>query len=57
MEEILDSWMHHGKLQYLVKCYGYLKEESTWEPESNFENAQDEIKNFHGKHPAAPRRI
>jgi hypothetical protein len=40
-----------------VKWFGYLKEESTWESEANLEHAQDEIKDFHKKHPAAPQRI
>ena len=34
-EKILDSRLHRGKLQYLVKWKGYPNEENTWEPENN----------------------
>ena len=46
----------HG-FQYLVKWKGFPHEESTWEPAVNLKNAADAIKDFHLKHPSAPRKI
>ncbi|KAL5520683.1 hypothetical protein ACEPAF_2684 [Sanghuangporus sanghuang] len=46
VEEILDSRLHRGKLQFLVKWVGY--EEATWQPESDVkDNAQESIQEFY----------
>ncbi|KAL5524985.1 hypothetical protein ACEPAF_8854 [Sanghuangporus sanghuang] len=56
VEEILDSHLHRGKLQFLVKWVGY--EEATWQPESDVkDNAQESIQEFYRKHPGAPRKL
>ncbi|KAL5536505.1 hypothetical protein ACEPAF_327 [Sanghuangporus sanghuang] len=56
VEEILDSRLHRGKLQFLVKWVGY--EEATWQPESDVkDNAQESIQEFYHKHPGAPRKL
>ncbi|KAL5524999.1 hypothetical protein ACEPAF_8868 [Sanghuangporus sanghuang] len=56
VEEILDSRLHRGKLQFLVKWVGY--EEATWQPESDVkDNAQESIQEFYRKHPGAPRKL
>ncbi|KAL5533015.1 hypothetical protein ACEPAF_4789 [Sanghuangporus sanghuang] len=56
VEEILDSRLHRGKLQFLVKWVGY--EETTWQPESDVkDNAQESIQEFYRKHPGAPRKL
>ena len=55
VEEIVDSRMNRGRLQYLVHWKGYPKEERTWEPARNLSNAQDAILKFHREHPSAPR--
>ena len=47
VEEIQDSRLFRGKLQYLVKWKGYLNEERTWEPEKNVENSPDLVKTFY----------
>src|ERR1700722_7155636 len=47
VEEILDSRIHRGKLQYLVKWKGYLSNENSWEPTINLKNAPQMIQNFH----------
>ena len=57
VEQILDSRLYRGKLQYLVKWLGYTEEHNTWEPPSNLNNAQEAIDLFHKKHPSAPRNI
>jgi len=57
VEQILDSWLCHSQLQYLVKWQGYTEEHNTWEPPTNLANAQDAIDKFHFLHPAAPRRL
>jgi len=57
VEQILDSRLRRGQLQYLVKWQGYTEEHNTWEPLANLTNAQDAIDAFHQSHPAAPRRL
>ena len=55
VEEIMDSKMDRGTLKYLVKWKGYPREEWTWEPPRNLENAKAAITKFHRTHPNAPR--
>ena len=55
VEQVLDSKLHHGKLQYLVKWIGY--NEPSWEPEENLEHAKDTVNDFYRLHPGAPRRL
>ena len=57
VEYIKDSRLQRGKLQYLVKWKGYAQEESTWEPEECVKNSQSLVKDFHSKHPSAPKKI
>jgi len=40
-----------------VKWKIYPNEESTWEPAEHLKKAGKSIKDFHEKHPSAPRRI
>ena len=47
MTSILDSRLHRGNLQYLVKWLGYTEEYNTWEPLSNLKNAEEAVKDFH----------
>ena len=35
VEQILNSQLYHGKLQYLVKWLEYMEEHNMWEPLSN----------------------
>ncbi|KAL5524870.1 hypothetical protein ACEPAF_10016 [Sanghuangporus sanghuang] len=56
VKEILDSHLHQGRLQFLIKWVGY--EEVTWQPESDVkDNAQESIQEFYRKHPGAPRKL
>ena len=57
VEQILDSRLYRGNLQYLVKWLGYTEEHNTWEPLSNITNADEAVKEFHKHHPSAPHRI
>lgn len=57
VEFIKDSRLYKGKLQYLVKWKNYPQEECTWEPPEHLKNASKAVKDFHTKHPSAPRRI
>ena len=56
MEEILDSKVINQKLRYLVKWEGYGIEHNSWEPWENV-HAPDLVREFHWKHPGAPRHI
>ena len=40
VEEVLDSRMCRGVLQYLVKWVGYPREENSWVLERNMRNAK-----------------
>jgi hypothetical protein len=56
VEEVLDSRLRDGKLEYFVHWKGYPHEDDSWEPVSHLkENAGAIIKDFHRKHPSAPR--
>src|SRR5271169_558469 len=57
VEEILDSRLFRGKLQYFVKWKGYTTEENSWEPAENVANAANAVEAFHKAHPNRPRRI
>jgi hypothetical protein len=57
VEEILDSQLHHNKLQYLVKWDGYTEENNSWELEANCSSVPNAIRDFYNKYPNAPRRI
>ena len=57
VEQILDSRLNRGKLEYLVKWEGYTEEHNSWQPVGNLEHAQEYITEFHRMHPAAPRKL
>lgn len=57
VEEILDSRLYRRKLEYLVRWKGYDDASNTWEPAENVKNAPLLIKEFHKKHPQAPKQI
>lgn len=53
VEEILNSHLHHCKLQYLVKWTSY-DEDQTWYPASNFKGSPHQLCNFHLAYPSKP---
>jgi len=54
IEEILDSCMCRGKLQYLVHWKGYNSEDNSWEPASMmFKDVPLVVSKFHDNHPNA----
>ncbi|KNZ71349.1 Chromobox like protein, partial [Termitomyces sp. J132] len=55
VDEILDSWVVRGQLQYLVRWKGYGPEDNTWEPRKNLDRAPNELRDFHRRNPAKPR--
>jgi hypothetical protein len=57
VEEIMDSRLKRGKLEYLVKWSGFTDDYNTWEPEANCENSLEEIEDFYKKNPSAPRKL
>jgi hypothetical protein len=56
VEEILDSRMFRGRLEYLVKWKGYGAEEASWEARTHV-HAPQLVTRFHREHPGAPRYI
>src|SRR5437868_5269981 len=56
LENIIDSRLHYGKLQYRAKWTGYSPEhDKTWYPADNFENAALAVEHFHQQYPGKPR--
>ena len=56
LEEVIDSRLHHGKLQYRAKWTGYSREhDQEWYPADNFTNANEARRQFHAKYPDKPR--
>jgi hypothetical protein len=53
VDEVLDSKVKHGKLQYLVRWIGF--DNPTWEPATNLQNAPSAVKRFHNLYPEKPR--
>ena len=57
VEEVLDSRLKQGKLEYLVKWSGYTDDHNTWEPESNLGNSKESINNFHKSNPSTLHKL
>ena len=53
VETVLDSRIHYGYVQYLVKWKGYPDSKNSWEPVRNLCNCKESIDNFHKAHPDA----
>lgn len=56
VEDILDSRLRRGKLEFLVSWRGYGYEENSWTPEGDV-HAPRLVSKFYREHPNAPRRI
>ncbi|GLB41115.1 putative retrotransposable element tf2 155 kda protein type 1-like [Lyophyllum shimeji] len=57
VEDILDSRFFRRKLQYKVKWKGYGSEDASWEPVENVAHARDLVREFHRRHPDAPKQV
>ena len=57
VEEVLDSRLKQGKLEYLVKWSGYTEDHNTWEPKANCANLHDLIEDFHKKNPSTACKL
>ncbi|GLB43852.1 putative retrotransposable element tf2 155 kda protein type 1-like [Lyophyllum shimeji] len=57
VEDILDSRFSRRKLQYKVKWKGYGYEDASWEPVENVAHARDLVREFHRRHPDAPKQV
>ena len=42
---------------YLVKWYDWPESENSWQDETDLENSQELVSEFHRTHPNAPRRL
>ena len=56
VEAILDSWMFHWKLQYLVQWRGYGYEEHSWVNEDDV-HVPEAVNEFYQLNPGAPRQV
>ena len=55
LEEIIDSRLHQGKLEYRAKWTGYSPEhDMTWYPAETFQNANIAIEQFHSRYLRKP---
>ncbi|KAG6870443.1 hypothetical protein C0992_013372, partial [Termitomyces sp. T32_za158] len=55
VDHILDSRLVRGRPHYLVRWKGYGPKDDTWEPRRHLDNALDELRLFHQRHPEKPR--
>lgn len=51
VEEILDSRMYYGKLQYLVKWLGFPIMDNEWLKVEDLDTAEEYITDFYNKYP------
>jgi hypothetical protein len=49
VEDILDMRCIDGKLEYLIKWFGYSKDLASWEPEKHTINCADKVRKIHQK--------
>ncbi|KNZ80324.1 Testis-specific chromodomain protein Y 2, partial [Termitomyces sp. J132] len=56
VDEILDSRVVRGQLQYLVRWKGYGPEDDTWEPQKNLNRAPNKLWDFHRRNAAKPQK-
>ena len=54
VEEVLDSRVRYGKLQYFVHWKDWPVSSRTWEPKENLANAPDLVDKFHRMYPSKP---
>jgi len=54
VEEILDSRVRRGKLQYFVHWKDWPPSSRTWEPHANLANSPELLDEFHRKYPSKP---
>ena len=54
VEEILDSRVHYGTLQYLVKWLGFPVTDNEWLKADELSKAEEYITDFHEKYPKKP---
>lgn len=53
VEEVLDSRVSNGKLEYLIKWLGYTPESNSWEPLGHL-NCPEKLQQFHRQNPDRP---
>ena len=55
VEKVLNSRIHRGNVEYLIRWKGYGPEEDSWEPKRNVANAPELISKFYENNPNAPK--
>ena len=53
---MLDSRIHYGKLQYLVKWMGFSDTDNQWLSVEDMEGSQELINFYHNQYPEKPSR-
>ena len=54
VDEVLDSRIFRGVLQYLVSWKGYNIGDHSWEPLENLSNCAESLEEFHNRYPHKP---
>lgn len=54
IEEVLDSRIHYGKFQYLVKWLSYAVTDNEWVPANDLGSAEEYVDEFHLKYLSKP---
>ena len=57
VEEVLDSRLKRGKLEYLVKWSGYTDDHNTWKSKLNLKNSKESINDFHKSNPSTLHKL
>jgi len=46
VKEVIDKRKRYGRIQYRIRWRGFSREDDTWEPKENLQNAADKLQEF-----------
>ena len=55
VESVENSRFYRNNLQFFVKWKGFTRENNSWEPAENLENAKRAVRDFYTRFPGADR--